>query len=69
MFKTVYKQDLMFLMEIDSMNEYEKIEWIYSQLSELINGVDVDLETMQLFIEEIRENYFNKNGNLKNKWR
>ena len=51
------------------MNEYEKIEWIHSQLSELINGVDVDLETMQLFIEQIRENYFNKNGNLKNKWR
>ena len=44
------------------MNEYEKIEWIHSQLSELINGVDVDLETMQLFIEQIRENYFNKNG-------
>lgn len=51
------------------MNEYEKIEWIHSQLSELINGVDVDLETMQLFIEQIRENYFNKNGSLKNKWR
>jgi len=51
------------------LSEYEKIEWVYSQLLELINGVDVDLETMQLFIEQIRENYFNKNGNLKNKWR
>jgi hypothetical protein len=50
------------------MNEYEKIEWVHSQLSELKNGIDVDLKTMQSFIEDIRENYFNKNGALKNKW-
>ncbi len=30
------------------MTEYQKIEWVHSQLSELINGVDVDLKTMQL---------------------
>jgi hypothetical protein len=55
-----------------SMNEYKKIEWIHNQLSELINNNEIpidELKTMQLFIEQIRENYFNKNGNLKNKWR
>ena len=54
------------------MNEYKKIEWIHNQLSELINNNEIpidELKTMQLFIEQIRENYFNKNGNLKNKWR
>jgi hypothetical protein len=55
-----------------NMNEYKKIEWIHNQLSELINNNKIpidELKTMQLFIEQIRENYFNKNGNLKNKWR
>ena len=48
------------------MTEYQKIEWVHSQLSELINGVDVDLKTMQLFIEDIREKYFDNNGDLIN---
>ena len=51
------------------MNEYEKVEWIHSQLSELQNGIEVDLETMQSFVEDIREKYFDKNGNLNNKWK
>lgn len=39
------------------MNEYQKLEWIHSQISELIDGVEVDLETMQSFIEDLREPY------------
>jgi hypothetical protein len=51
-----------------SMNEYKKIEWIHKLINN--NEIPIDeLKTMQLFIEQIRENYFNKNGNLKNKWR
>ena len=37
------------------MTDYEKIEWVHSQISELKDGVEVDLETMQNFIEDIRE--------------
>ena len=37
------------------MTDYEKIEWVHSQISELKDGVEVDLETMQTFIEDIRE--------------
>tara|TARA_R100000234_G_scaffold77966_1_gene48627 strand:- start:44 stop:181 length:138 start_codon:yes stop_codon:yes gene_type:complete len=39
------------------MSNYEKIEWVHSQLSELRNGVEVDLETMQHFVEDIREKF------------
>ncbi len=39
------------------MSEYEKLEWLHSQISELINGVEVDLETMQRFVEDLREPY------------
>ena len=39
------------------MNEYQKLEWLHSQISELIDGVEVDLETMQSFIEDLREPY------------
>lgn len=39
------------------MNEYQKLEWIHSQISELRDGVEVDLETMQSFIEDLREPY------------
>jgi len=39
------------------MSEYEKLEWLHSQLSELIDGVEVDLETMQGFVEDLREPY------------
>tara|TARA_R110000744_G_scaffold283164_2_gene394723 strand:- start:51 stop:236 length:186 start_codon:yes stop_codon:yes gene_type:complete len=45
-----------------AMNNYRKIEWIHSQLSELINGNDVDLLTMQAFVEDIRENCFDRHG-------
>ena len=49
------------------MTEYEKTEWLHSQLSELIEGnelpIDV-LKIMQSFIEDIREKHFDKNGNL-----
>ena len=51
------------------MNNYEKIEWVHSQLSELINGIDVDLPLIQSFVEDVREQYFNKNGKLKKQWR
>ena len=41
------------------MTDYEKIEWIHSQISELRDGVEVDLKTMQNFIEDIREKFIN----------
>jgi hypothetical protein len=48
------------------MSDYEKMEWVHSQISELKNGVDVDLDTMHSFIEELRNKYyFNNNGQLK----
>jgi hypothetical protein len=50
----------------NKMNDYEKMEWVHSQISELKNGVDVDLDTMHSFIEELRNKYyFDKKGNLK----
>ena len=42
------------------MNEYQKLEWLHSQISELKDGVEVDLETMQSFIEDLRESYLEK---------
>ena len=39
------------------MSEYEKLEWLHSQLSELIDGVEVNLEMMQGFVEDLREPY------------
>ena len=39
------------------MNDYQKPEWLHSQISELKDGVEVDLETMQSFIEDLREPY------------
>ena len=39
------------------MTEYQKLEWLHSQISELIDGVEVDLETMQSFVEDLREPY------------
>ena len=48
------------------MSDYEKMEWVHSQISELKNGVDVDLDTMHSFVEELRNKYyFNNNGQLK----
>ena len=49
------------------MTEYEKTEWLHSQLSELIEGNELpidELKIMQSFIEDIREKHFNKNGKL-----
>ena len=39
------------------MSDYEKLEWLHSQLSELKDGVEVDLEMMQGFVEDLREPY------------
>ena len=39
------------------MSEYEKLEWLHSQISELKDGVMVDLDTMQSFIEDLREKH------------
>jgi hypothetical protein len=39
------------------MSEYEKLEWLHSQISELKDGIKVDLETMQKFVEDLREPY------------
>jgi hypothetical protein len=48
------------------MTDYEKMEWVHSQISELKNDVDVDLDTMHSFVEELRNKYyFNNNGQLK----
>ena len=47
------------------MNEYQKLEYLHSELSELINGTDgIDLHKMQEVVEDIREKYFDDNGNL-----
>ena len=47
------------------MNEYQKLEYLHSELSELINGTDgIDLHKMQEVVEDIREKYFDNKGNL-----
>ena len=47
------------------MSEYEKLEWLHSQLSELMNGNPADLVLMQSFVEDLREKHFGENGELK----
>ena len=37
--------------------ELEKLEWLHSQISELKEDEEVDLETMQSYIEDLREPY------------
>jgi|TARA_B000000609_G_C23819522_1_gene162236 hypothetical protein len=37
-----------------------KLEWLHSQVQELKNGIDVDLDTMLEVIEELREERNNK---------
>jgi hypothetical protein len=52
------------------MTEYQKTEWLHSQLSELIEGNKLpidELKIMQSFIEDIREKHFNKNRKLNRK--
>lgn len=44
------------------MNNYDKCEYIHSQLLELADGVSLDVNTMIAFIEDIREDYINKQG-------
>jgi hypothetical protein len=51
----------------ETMTEYQKTEWLHSQLSELIEGNKLpidELKIMQSFIEDIRQKHFDKNGNL-----
>lgn len=43
------------------MNNYDKIEWVHSQLQELINHNEVDLNTLIRFVEDIREDYIKNN--------
>jgi len=52
------------------MNDYEKLEWLHSQISELIeseliiflDGVEWvnKLEAMQYFVEDLREPYLKR---------
>ena len=45
------------------MNEYQKLEWLHSQISELKDGVAVDLDTMHSFVEDLREPYLKEVNN------
>lgn len=61
-----YLKNIKLTLTIIDMTDYEKMEWIHSQISELKNGVDVDLDTMHSFVEELRNKYyFDNNGQLK----
>jgi phosphate starvation-inducible protein PhoH len=40
------------------MNNYEKCEYIHSQLLEIIDKTCIDIDTMIEYIEDIREYYF-----------
>jgi hypothetical protein len=61
-----YQSVLKLTLTIINMTDYEKMEWVHSQISELKNGIDVDLDTMHSFIEELRNKYyFDSNGQLK----
>ena len=42
------------------MSNYEKCEYIHSQLLELADGASLDVSNMIAFIEDIREDYINK---------
>tara|TARA_B100000809_G_scaffold49555_1_gene44525 strand:- start:206 stop:367 length:162 start_codon:yes stop_codon:yes gene_type:complete len=49
------------------MTDYEKLEYIHSVLNECNNGnVDIGMVDSAIeFVEDIREPYFDKDGNLK----
>jgi len=51
------------------MTDYEKLEYIHSVLNECNNGnVDIGMVDSAIeFVEDIREPYFDKDGNLKDK--
>ena len=38
-----------------TMNHYEKLEWIHSQVQEIQNGIEIDFDLMYEFIEDVRE--------------
>jgi len=51
----------------NNMTEYKKLELLHSQLDELIQGNQLpidELKILQSFVEDIREKYFDDNGNL-----
>jgi len=51
----------------NNMTEYKKLELLHSQLDELIEGNQLpidELKILQSFVEDIREKYFDDNGNL-----
>ena len=37
------------------MSSYDKLEWLHSQVQEIKNGTDVDLDKMLELIEDLRE--------------
>ena len=53
-------------------NDYDKIEWVHSQLMELRDEPDNrhwDVDLMIEFIEDVREQYFNEDGDIKEEWK
>ena len=64
-----YQNVLKLTLTITNMSDYEKMEWVHSQISELKNGVDIDLDTLHSFVEELRNKYyFNSKGQLKKEY-
>lgn len=53
------------------MTNYKKLEWLHSQLSQVVNeggcAVGYDFASMLEVVEDLREPYFDANGNLKEK--
>ena len=50
-------------VEDNSTSEYQKLEWLHSQISELKNGFTVDLDRMHSFIEDLREKHLEEVSN------
>ena len=44
------------------MKDYKKLEWIHFAIQEAINGNVEELNQAIKFVEDIRENYINKEG-------
>ena len=57
----------------EDYNDYDKIEWVHSQLMELRDGNDADIDLMIEFIEDVREQYFDDANSvfvtLKEEWK
>jgi hypothetical protein len=47
------------------MTEYEKLEWIHYAIQEAVNGNTSELEKALGLLEDIREKFFDENGDLK----